>query len=279
MLVLSYFFRLVSLFYSFRLDTSCLQLRAVVGLGIQALDRVFLACNSYTFGVLNPGTTFNHLLAIVLSNTLFLQVGFPAHCTAITSNALSLCLTYLGTANFLQPARRCYAVSLNLLHNLHCSWSVIPRIFFHLVVSTFCYCRLKIAPVFLASALHCNHLCSSSSTSFSSSLWILLYLKFLHLFCFLPSSRHSLNFFHATSQLLHRCSPILTNPTFKSTSWFTSSMATHATCRCSPVTFKSYFSLLVYVNKTPQPSATVLYITVRQLSFCHKILHFLECFL
>ena len=179
----------------------------------------------------------------------------------------------------MQPARRCYAVSLNLLHNLHCSWSAIPRIFFHLIVSNFCSCRLKIATVFLTSALHCNHLCSSSSTSFSSSLWILLYLKFLHLFCFLPSSRYSLNFFHATSQLLHRCSPILTNPTFKSTSWFTSSISFHATCTCSHVTFKSYFSLLVYVNKTPQPSATVLYITVRQLSFCHKILHFLECFL
>ena len=102
---------------------------------------------------------------------------------------------------FLQPARRSYAVSLNLLHNLHCSWSAIARIFFHLVVSTFCYCRLKIAPVFLASALHCNHLCSSSSTSFRSSLWILLYLKF----CICFASSHLPGTFEISSIILPSC--------------------------------------------------------------------------
>ena len=145
----------------------------------------------------------------------------------------------------MHPARRCYAVSLSLLHNLHCSWFPIPRIFFHLIVSTICSCRLKIALVFLASAFHCKHLCSSSSTSFRSSLWILLYLKFLHLFCFFPSSRYFRNFFHDTSQFLHCFSPILTTPTSKSTSWFTSSICCYATCRCSHLTFKSYFSLCI----------------------------------
>ena len=65
-----------SLFYSLRLDTPCLQLGAIVRPG--ALDWVFLACKSYTFGVPNSSITFNHPLVIVLPNTLFLQVGSPS---------------------------------------------------------------------------------------------------------------------------------------------------------------------------------------------------------
>ena len=145
MLVLSYFSAcFFVLFTSFVSAISTV--RAVVRLDVQALDRVFLACNSNAFGVPNPSTTFNYLLTTFnhLSTTFCchcsVQHFIPsaripfstAHCTAITFNALWLCLIYPGPANFLHPARRCSTVSLNLLHNLHYSWSVIPCIFFHL---------------------------------------------------------------------------------------------------------------------------------------------------
>ena len=239
LLVLSYFFSACFSVYLLCLETACLQLGAVVRLGVEALDRVFLACNSYTFGVPNPSITFNHLIVIVLSTT-FLQVGFPSRLL------------------IWHTARRSYTVSLNLLHNLHCSWSVIPRIFFHLIVSIIWCCWFKIAAVFLGSALQWKHLCSSSSTFSSSSLWTFFSLKFFFLFYSPhPSSMYFLNFFHASFQLLHRCSTILTAPTSKSTSWFTSSIGCFAICRCRHVTCNSYFSLLVYVNKTPKPSTSV----------------------
>ena len=169
------FFSACFLFYSLRLNTARLQLGAIVPLGVQALDRIFLACSSNTFGVLNPSTAFNCPFAIALPNTLFFQLGFPFQflsCSTVTDNALSSCLTYPRLADVWHPARRCCTVSLNLLHNLHCSWSVIPPIVFHLIVSTICSCRLKIAKFFLGFALHWNQMCSSSSTSFSSTLWI-----------------------------------------------------------------------------------------------------------
>ena len=88
---------------------------------------------------------------------------------------------------------------------------------------------------------------------------------FLHFFLFeafpsvliLPSSSYFFDFSHATSQSLHHCSPILTAPTSKSTSWFTRSIVCYTICRCSHITWKSYFSLLVYVNKMSQLSTTI----------------------
>ena len=142
----------------------------------------------------------------------------------------------------MHPARRCYAVSLNLLHNLHCSWSPIPLIFYHLIVSTICSCRLNsssfpgVCLTWQPPILIIIHVFQQFALDF------VLFEVFA--FVFLPpSSRYFLNFFRVISQLLHRFSPILTTPTPKSTSWFTS-ISCYATCRCSHVTFKSYFSLL-----------------------------------
>ena len=118
-----------------------------------------------------------------------------AHWTAITFNALSWCFTFPIPANFWHPARRCWSVSLYLLHNLNCSWSIILLIFFHLIVSTICSCRLKTAAVFLGSVFYCNHLCPLSSSSFS------------HSFAFLSLWGFSICFDSPIFQLLFRFLP------------------------------------------------------------------------
>ena len=143
-----------------------------------------------------------------------------------------------------------------MLHNLNCSWSIIILIFFHLIVSTIYSCRLKIAAVFLGFVLHYNHLCSSSSISFSLSFEFFLFEAFPSVLIF-PSSSYFFDFSHAISHSLHHCSPISPAPTSKLTTWFTRSIGCYTICRCSHITCNSYFSLHVYVNKTSQLSTTI----------------------
>ena len=137
--------------------------------------------------------------------------------------------------------------------------------------------RLKIAAVFLGSVLHCNYLCSSSSKSFNSTLWYLFLFEFFQSALLSPIFQVLFQF-----HLCHFPVAVLFFTNFNCFSFEINYLACFfhcflchfltwglffgvfilpLICRCSHITCNSYFSLLVYVNKTPQPSTTIF-------SFC-----------